>query len=1041
MKPLNLEFEAFLSYKDKTEIDFTRFDNSLFLIDGITGAGKTTIFDAICFALYGKLSDEERDDDLKSDFADDKTECYVKLTFLQGGEKYTIYRKPRQERLKKNKKNSTELTTNNEEVEFITPNKTYTKIKEANQKILEIVNFDINQFRQTMMIAQGKFSELVRADTDTRSELFREILMTRKFDDFKNKIKEKYDDAKDKSKTSTDLMDNHLRSFISDDDQTKKLLTIEHPSNNDFDTLSNLLKHEVDKEYQEYDNISKELNEKRQEETKLNTEITKIDTNNQNLDSYNVEKTKYDGFKAKENEFKSLSDLINEYEDSKKVKDLYLKYEEKDNDLKAKEDDSKKNQETKDELDEKIVPVKDNYNKIQSHQDEFNQNTSKIDKLNDIKDLFKTKAAEGKKLEAQNKKLHEKEKSLKQNEDTIVVLKDEIQKLNDEIEKNKGIDVIISNTENEISQINLDIKDINEIKKKYNQYLLNFKKYEEETIKTKESCEAWKVKNVELTDAEITYRLNIAGILAEKLDKDTPCPVCGSKEHPHCATKSNDTITEDELEKLRKKVQNLNDVFTKNTSSCANLKGKVEADLKNILGSLQIDESQTNDINKIIAKKESENVKKLKDANTRKCSSESIKHKCMTDESTIKSKQKEVDDLESKKNDINEEIKIIENEISKIKGSISQLIKSIDDKEEDKIDEEIKDLNETNNKLQNTINDYRNTYNDLNNKIASVSSLISKIGQDIKDITVKKEQAYKDFKTSLDSSILKDIDKINDCLNSHDQKYIDTSKKELDEFNTNLKASKTVLDRYLTQGYDKLTYQDKTSLESKRSDLGNIIHDLENKKTDIKSKYDKNKSAYDNYIKEFEANKELNIKTGLLDSLYKVASGNVSGKPKIDFETYYQSQIFSQILDIASRKLDDMTSGRYQMQRHIDDKDKSNNALDIDIFDTMTGKLRASNSLSGGETFMAALSLALGFSEFSRTKVGARELDCMFIDEGFGTLDSDSLNDVIKVLKNLSNQNNRMIGIISHVDSLENMISKKINVIKTGSGSKLTITD
>ena len=1038
MKPLNLEFEAFLSYKDKTTIDFTRFDNSLFLIDGITGAGKTTIFDAICFALYGNLSDEGRDDDLKSDFADDKTECYVKLTFLQGGEKYTIRRKPKQERASK-KKNAIALISDKEEIEFITPNKTYTKVKEANQKIKEIVKFDINQFRQTMMIAQGKFSDLVRADTEKRRVLFREILMTQKFDEFKTKVKEKLDEAKDKSKTSNDLMNNHLHSFASEDEKTKELLSMENPANNDFDMLSNLLKYEINEEHKEYEKISNDLEIKRKDEVNLNTEINKIDQNNANLNIYNNQKNKYEDLKAEENKYKSLNSIIKEYEDSKKVKDLYSKYEEKENDLKEKDKDLKENNIAKDELEKEIIPAKIDYDKIPCLQEEFNSNKNKITNLNEIKKLFKDKIKEENNLKVQNKKRDEKIDCLKKIENNTKKLKEEIKNLNEEIDKNKNIDVTINNIDNEITNINNEIQKQKDIKKKYSEFLNHNEKYKDDSNKAKKSYDEWQKKNEELTEAETAYKLNIAGILAEKLKKDTPCPVCGSKEHPHCATKSSSIITDETLELLRNEEKNLNQICNDNLRKCDSLKASNEIELKNILESLNL--NRDDEIENTITKSEKDLSNKIIDAKKRKDEAAKIKQQYSDDILLLENKNKEIEKLQEEKNNINTNIQNIDIEIAKIKTVLSQLITSINNVEESKIDDEIKELEEKNIEIQNNIKNYNNTYNYLEKKITSHSSLISKISQEIDDISAKKEQAYKEYKDSLDNSILKDLDKINDCLNSYSQRFIDDSKNELNEFNSNLKASKTILENYLKQGFDKLTLQDKTLLESKLSVLENEIQQFQILQTDIKSKYDINKKAYDNYVKEYEANKELNVKTGLLDSLYKVTSGNVPGKPRIDFETYYQSQIFSQILDIASRKLDIMTSGRYQMQRHIDNSEASKNALDIDIFDTMTGKLRASNSLSGGETFMAALSLALGFSEFSRTKVGARELDCMFIDEGFGSLDKDSLNEVIRVLKDLSNRNNRMIGIISHIESIEDLITKKINVTKTSSGSKLTITD
>jgi exonuclease SbcC len=235
--------------------------------------------------------------------------------------------------------------------------------------------------------------------------------------------------------------------------------------------------------------------------------------------------------------------------------------------------------------------------------------------------------------------------------------------------------------------------------------------------------------------------------------------------------------------------------------------------------------------------------------------------------------------------------------------------------------------------------------------------------------------------------------------------------------------------------------EDLTSLDHKFKEAQALYENTNQLAKEANTLYENNKYNLEQYIKINDKINEKAHEAFMLSRLSDVANGHVVGQERIDFETYYQSQVFGNILNVASKKLNIMTDGTYTMKRHIyneQDGTKST-SLDVDIFDTSTGKTRSSKSLSGGETFMTALSLALGFAEVIRNEAGARELDCMFIDEGFGSLDNDSLHLVLNVLKNLSNQNSRMIGLISHVEELGYEINNKINVSKDANGSHLDV--
>jgi len=1215
MKPLKLEFEAFLSYKDKTIIDFAALNNTIFLIDGDTGAGKTTIFDAMCFALYGEPSDTSRDAHFKSHFASDETISYVDFTFEEEGKIYNVYRQPRQfvKSKKRNKNNEYSLTEKKEEVKLeLDKEHVITKIKECNQKIIEIIKLKQDQFRNTVMIGQNKFADLIRSTTQNRKELFRSILQTAKFATFKDKVYEKYSNAYREIENDTVSIDTILKNYKAVNEELINKLNVDHPSDVDFELLNSLLNLDINALKDSLDKketIKKELNLKLDNLKEL---YIKTEKNNQNLNNFTIHKNSYFDELKKEEEFKNKKEIVDTYRDSLDTYNMYNTYLEKNKTIAEKSKQISLNKETKLDLVPRLEIANENKNKISDLTKKNNElrllkqsEESLIEQASMLDKSLIKEIELNKSIEYNKKELEILSISLKTNKKNI----EELKKFND---GNKNTNVLIEKNETNIkdttnllsstktiyesyldnvnnlkeTEINIKIQekrrdDLLEEINKNNLVIENNKKIVEDNKnvslelvkidieqdkiidnlknisiyqtdynclkKDKNNLET-KLKNIESLSRQyneknriyqrlnLEYKCNLAGILALNLNEGEACPVCGNTHHIKLAVKEAN-VDEETLNNALKEANDLNNALVKENAeydaiiknyeekktklssqlleltsqdtnefsideiinNYINLQKQEEIKLEvkrnelnktlayiqkineelenNIKQKEELDNYYNQTINFIAVTKENSKNYTLKieeclqnlETNLPNVNKENVLNKYNEFEHTLNEKLIGLENNKMKLSQILEEVnynsetiknlenncEIVKNKIDEINNvitsnetnfksnaeNISSLKTKLDGKTKEDLEINIKEFIKEINEIEQTISKYNDEFNSINNQMIKLDNTIKNLEIEVETLTKESVNLENEYKKSLKNTKLKDIEKIVNFVCSN-KALISAYEAEYSTFYQKLSALKSLYDEDLRNGYDKLEIEDLTKNLSEQAVVKNNIDEVMIVVDSLKSMYTNNSQIIKQYIEKNEAIKNKNKYVSDLKKLYLVASGQVAGQEKVDFETYYQSQIFNNILFEANKKLSIMTDNVYTMIRHesSDDGNKASTALDIDIFDTYTGKIRSANSLSGGETFMASLSLALGFSEISRNNSGAHELDCMFIDEGFGTLDEETLRTVMKVLNQLSNDANRTIGIISHVSELKDVISKQLHVTKDKSnGSKIQV--
>jgi len=913
MKPLKLTMNAFGTYIDKTEIDFENFiQEGIYLITGDTGSGKTTIFDALSFALYGQASGSIRNNPqgLRSDFAEDNNITYVDLEFLNRGEKYFIHRECGYKKI--NKKGN--ITPVSEKVELIKPDKTVlSNISEVSEEINNILGIDKNQFTQIIMISQGEFQKFLLAPTKEKEKILRKIFSTNLYQDFQIKLNDLYKLKYSEKKDIELLLKKDISNIIPNSSELEKLKQEENIFN--LEELFEILEKSNQNDKKKNADFSKKSKKIQKEIAQLNKKI-------------------------KEEEI-----IINDKKDLENINKILPK------------------------LEKEVINSQKEYENEKNKDKKRNELTIKINKLKqDLKEYAELDIKQ-EKLDFDNKNLDISEKNLKKYQTELKKAEEENEKNKKEIDKLKNLSGEIEKNKFNIEKNKIKKNELELLQKKTKEY---FNKKYELNIQKEKVCDTEKNFQILKIHADEVYEIlkaNKAGLLARNLKEGVKCPVCGSIHHPSPAKLNETKLTEEDLEQANKERDNAQKITIQENNKLIEINAKVNSLKEELLKCIK-SEFKLDDINK--AKEKTETALKENEEETKKYNAE----------------QKEL------------------NEKQKIQ---KELEKNINDFEEIKKELDFK------------INTQEEEQKKLSSNIASLSAII------------KEKQKKLEYKTNKEA--LENL-KTNENELSEMLKMLEILEKDKNEklFLLNkTKGRKEELENKIPKNH--------------KGDIEKFIAELKNKEELLKEEQKTNTITYSRYKnnetillsikkskKEYE---DISKKTDMLDNLNKTANGALSGgKQKITFENYILGAYFDEIIYAANKRFKEMTSYQFELRRAGSKSGNAQTGLDLDVFDYYSTKTRNVSTLSGGESFKAALALSLGLSDIVQQRSGGVEIETMFIDEGFGSLDSESLEQTMKILQELSG-NKTLIGIISHISDLREKIDKKIIVTKTQKGSKL----
>lgn len=930
MKPLKLTMSAFGSYAGKNVIDFTGQQQGIFLITGDTGAGKTTIFDAITYALYNQTSGGERNGNMmRSQYAQPETETYVELEFLYRGQTYRVRRNPDYKITKTLKNGRIREQKVPHSVELTLPDGTVFPEKKnaTDAKIIEILGLTADQFSQIVMIAQGDFLKLLYTKSDERKMIFSKLFRT----DVYWKIQE---NLRRKSMEMDERIQENDRAF---EQEKSRIIPLPESEELPLDELVERLRERLK-------DALKEQNLRRANVEELNKKITKYEEINKLFVS--LEKIRQTGreLEARQAESKERRQQIENARKADKV----------------------------------LVAEQQNLRQQQAVEQSAQAIAKMGETLADDQEMFESLKTQLQEVEAKQKReaadIQKKMLALEQSFPSYEAL----QNARSEEQQAKKVWEDLGKTSEESFHKKKDgIAALKEQQKRQEQIVEQTKKnWEQTSLSASESAKHYE----HMYEAFLKEQ---AGILAENLSAGCPCPVCGSTVHPDPAKLSDHAVTELEVEQAKK------------TRAAAEEKRDLA------YAAFEAEKTEKQKLAQAVEKEEADFVLAQTIAKQQRKEAEQNYASLQKTAEQIREKLVYPSLAEAKKQyaAMQKALEAAEQEIAKKRQKVSELAEAMNTLKGQKLAEE------------------------ENQKTA-------------KKLAVKTEKEY--AKLLEKSGFISEETYHLAILPERSRSKLEREEKEYESQCLRQQSEQKLLEKQVSGK----TYTDTTELNEQLKAEKQALKEAEKTYMELHTAYENDRSVLQNCAVYLEKGKKLESEDQVIKSLSKTANGRLSGSAKIDFETYIQRQYFKQIIHEANKRLLTMSNHQFilKLKEEANTGRKTNEGLDLSVYSLVTDSERDVKTLSGGESFLAALAMALGLSDIVERSAGAIHPDMMFIDEGFGSLDAQSRQQAIEVLAELAGDS-RMVGIISHVTELKEQIDRKLVVSRTDKGSRAVWTE
>ena len=930
MKPIKLIISAIGPYADEPlEIDFSQFSGKgLFLISGDTGAGKTTIFDAICFALYGETSGHYRDTkNLRSQYAAPGTKSYVDFYFTHQGEEYRIYRQPGYLRAKQRGEG---LIEEKEKAVFYcgaeTPQEGKTQV---DRRIKELLSISFEQFKQIAMIAQGEFWELLNASTQERTEILRTIFMTERYQRLEQKLRERRNAGLNEKKRLENSVVQYFneaaagpKSQLAEDLQKLQEQTAASGGAWDLAAMLDLLAALLAEDEAENTLVQADLQAANQLLDERKKALIEAQTNNRLLTRLAEHQERQRQLAAQGPTMEGQAQLLQRQKAARR----------------------------------EVQPVFQRWQEAQAQ-------------------AAKTAAA----IERQSQALAQAEAALQR---TAAVLRPEqLQQAPVQLAKSQQ-------QQKEWERVAGENRLLHQVIKAYNQDV-------EEWRKKQQNFEAARDRYNQL-DGEYKQQEQIlencrAGILAQTLAEGQPCPVCGSTNHPRPAQLPAEAVTEADLKQSKAALERARQAKDDLLKEVENAKGGLQTQGEQLkqqvlkalaeAGQPQIEETAKGEVLTAQLQQAAQDIDgKIKDEKRKQ---RELGQKCLAYiEATLPQNAARP-------------------------GSVKQAIELAQ-----QAAAEVQRLQST---AAGSLETLRQSLREQQTGVEACQAEFTAVLQ---------EKGFADeaqFKSLLATE--EEISQTEETLNQYHQ-AVQTNKEQLAQATEDAKGRVLV---------------DEAALQQQVQAQAQLAADLQTESNLLQTRLTQNGRLQQNIAAQKEPLAAACQESQLCSQLYNLISGNISEKNKITLEQYIQAAGFDNIIAAANRRLLPMSDGQFELFRVQEAGNKRSKAsLDLEVQDNFTGQRRPVGNLSGGESFKASLSLALGLSDTVSGDLGGVQMDVLFVDEGFGTLDRKSIENALDILLSLSGAN-KLVGIISHREELVENIPQQIRVRKSKNGSSIEI--
>lgn len=1055
MKPVKLIISAFGSYAGTMpEINFTQFEEKgLFLISGDTGAGKTTIFDAICFALYGETSGSYRDTTkLRSEYAAEGTESFVDFHFSHQGREYRILRKPQYERPRKR---GTGMMTEPEAAAlWCGEEKPIEGVKAVNSAVKELLLIDDRQFKQIAMIAQGEFWELLNAKTDKRTEILRTIFMT---DGYK-KIEFLLKDRMDRSKKDLEHTENSIIQYFNDVTAGRESMFAEELAqlqeragasgsawNLDgiLEVISAVIQEDSDLQEAVGSNLQAEEKALEEKSEAFNT----AETNNKFISRLQELSQERDRLMARKEEMAARSAaLLRKRDAAYSVRPLYRSW-------KAKQEDIAKTQKAirgKEAEREAAAEAGDAAARAfaeaqagEPRREERKQLIARIDRDQEkyiLRDRLQREIAslrrEAASFDMRGSRLDQAETALK---NRIASLNRRIQELQDcpaELAGLKAAGEQAAGLKKEIDKI-IDT-DLPALERKRKDLYKKQKAFEQ----ARENYEAVRDQRQQ---AEKVLENCRAGILARELEEGKPCPVCGSIQHPAPASFPEESVTEEQCRGYAEQedaARNKKEEALRAAENAGTTAAALEQQVRESIGRCisadhrrALAEAVTPaGLQRMVAEEQAALEEKGKATCKRM---EEMRLSCAELEQARKdcarAAGRETEELEEERKRFIGEKHGNENSLAEKEAALRSLeelaCESLEQAREvrEEAEKEVKAITDA-------IEGARRRKEEADRALAGLQSGIQTLQESLGKSREEEDALCRELREMLKSKNFAGEEEFLAYLVPEEE--LRAEEKELSEYDTAVKTNEVQLQQARIDAEGKVP----VDLELARTELDGQkqrVNTLREQKSQVSSRLSENRKRLASIAGLRENLESYRREKDTSARLYALVKGT-TGKGKITLEQYIQATGFERIIQAANRRLGPMSDGQYELYRQDSFGRQSNTWLDLEVLDNFTGHRRPVGNLSGGESFKASLSLALGLSDTVSSRMGGVQMEALFVDEGFGTLDRKSLESALDILLHLSGAG-KLVGIISHREELKETITQQIRVSKSRNGSRIAV--
>lgn len=914
MRPLTLTMSAFGPYAGVTKVPFDELgERGLYLITGDTGAGKTFLFDAIVFALYGEASGSARETSMfRSKYAEADAETYVTLRFLYRGDEYEITRKP--EYVRPAKRGDGMTLSRAEAVMTYPDGRVVTKSRDVTAAIVSLLGLERSQFTQIAMIAQGDFLRLLYARTEERSAIFREIFHTKAYAVLQERLR-----------TEAGRLRTRCEEYVKSIAQYREGILWEKeriPEPENISTTEQLLD---------------ELDAVMAWQNKIMEDLT-----------CDIQKT--------DDALEQINKMIGMAQTRQKMQE----------ELDGAEKEIARLQPLLEPLRESMQKLKLQKNEMEALKVQMLSEEEKLPAYEETEQLKAELERDSVKLAKQNNALKEKT--------------EELQKMQDEYTRDKKRMDELGDVEVQLEQLGRQMEQNEQKAARYQKLLELFEETKRLQLDVDDKQKIYRAASEEQQEKKQIYEHlqqryldEQAGVLSARLEDGVPCPVCGSVTHPNPAASREDAPEKETVERAKAAWEKSNQNMQETSAAAGRVNGALESAVQSFYERVKAEE---------IEAEESE-------------IEEQLRHRLTQEDST--------------------------------REKLSEQLKEVQQLHEEKVS--ISHKNEQSEQ-----------------SIAAVQQQCKEAEAIIADLKMK---------TELTESKLKDrYATLTYGTKAEATGKIEEKRNVLVQYERELKQAESLYQEQDNAYKNALQKKETLTLQLAQGGQTQPIEELSEKKNQLSSYRQSKQDAYRDIAHRYETNREMGIsirkqsselieaeaRWSMVDELSGTVNGRLSGKDKIMLETYVQMQYFDKIIQRANTRFMVMSAGQYELKRSVQaDNLKKQSGLELDVIDHYNGTERSVKTLSGGEAFLASLSLALGLSDEVQSVSGGIALDTMFVDEGFGSLDEAALGQAIHALTSLT-EGNRLVGIISHVSELQERIDRKVVVTKdaaTGSSVRM----